>query len=81
MSKWLGQPWVIFLVTLTYSYVAFDLYWAHGPRQLGLTVGGSLIWPVIYGLLWLVLGGNDSELGLRALVGSGAWVSAALFIY
>jgi hypothetical protein len=81
MTKWLAKPWVIFIVTLAYSCVAFDLYWAHGPVRLGLTIGGALTLPVVYGVMWLALGGGDGELGLRALVASGACVGAALFIY
>jgi hypothetical protein len=80
MTKWLQKPWIIFILTLAYSCVAFDLYWAHGPTQLGLTIGGELALPVAYGLMWLALSGRDVELGLRAMIASGACVGALLVI-
>jgi hypothetical protein len=80
MRTGLKYTLVIFLLTLVYSGVAFDLYWRYGPAGMSLTMGGMLALPVLYGLLWLGYGGIDRELGLRGLAGSAAWVGAALFV-
>jgi ABC-type branched-subunit amino acid transport system permease subunit len=78
MRSWLENVWVIFLVTLAYSVLAFTIVWRYGPVQLIPTVLSELIVPIIYGIAWFAYRSRNFSFGVAAFLGCAAWVAALL---
>lgn len=74
------HSWAIFLGSVVYSIVGFELYWTRGPGDLSFAFAGMVALPAVYGWLWKIVGGGNGELGLRAFVASGVWYAAILFL-